>query len=84
MDTKDYNAVYVYIRGIFGGGFNLANHIYIAKLNVRHLGCRHGFLSMQYLKSPIKMFANCIFRAIRQIRLTNNSMYMVIHTLCFD
>ena len=43
------------------------NHICIAKLNVRHLGCRHGFLSMQYSKLPIKMLAICIFRVIHQI-----------------
>ena len=46
----------------FGG---LENHVYIAKLIVRHLGCRHGFLSMQYSKPPIKTFT--IFRAIHQI-----------------
>ena len=31
------------IRGIFGGSFNLANQVNIAKLNVRHLGCKHEF-----------------------------------------
>ena len=37
------------ICGTFGGGFNLANPINIAKLNVRYLGCsyNHGFLSIQ-------------------------------------
>ena len=40
---------------IFGGGFNLANHMNIAKLNVRHLGCKHGLLSIQYSKLPIKI-----------------------------
>ena len=43
------------------------NYVYITKLNVHHLGCRHGFLSMQYSKPPIKTFANCIFRVIHQI-----------------
>ena len=43
------------------------SRLYIAKLNVHHLGCRHESLSAQYSKPPIKMFANCIFRAIRQI-----------------
>ena len=28
------NAVNYHMCGIFGGGFNLANHVYIAKLNV--------------------------------------------------
>ena len=53
-----YWAIYC-IRGIFGG---LANHVNITKLNVCHLGCKHGFLSIQYLKLPIKTLANCIFR----------------------
>ena len=55
------------VRGIFGGGFNLTNHISITKLNVRHLGCKHGFLSIQYSKLPIKNLANCIFRPNCQI-----------------
>ena len=59
-----------HIRGIFGGGFNfagLANHLNIAKLNGRHLGYKHEFLSTQYSKPPIKNLVNCIFRANRQI-----------------
>ena len=43
------------------------NHINIAKLNVRHLGCKHGFLSTQHSKPPIKNIANCIFTVNRQI-----------------
>ena len=43
------------------------NHIKIAKLNVHHLGCKHGFLSTQYSKLPIKNLAKCIFRANCQI-----------------
>ena len=43
------------------------NHVNIAKLNICHLGCKHGFLSIQYSKPPIKNLANCIFRANRQI-----------------
>ena len=39
----------------------------IAKLTVRHLGCNHGFLSIQYSKLPIKNLTNCIFRANCQI-----------------
>ena len=63
------------IHGVFGGDFNLAvaliwqfgeSHLY-HQLNVHHLDCRHGFLSMQYSKPPIKMLTNCIFIAIRQI-----------------
>ena len=41
------------------------NHVYIAKLNVRHLGCNP--LSIQYSKSPNKNLANCIFRGNCQI-----------------
>ena len=61
------------ICGILGGGFNLAVwqityvHVNIAKLNVCHLACKHGFLSIQYSKPPIKNLANCIFRANHQI-----------------
>ena len=55
------------ICGILGSGFNLVNHVNIAKLNVHHLGCKHGFLSIQYSKPPIKNLANCIFRVNRQI-----------------
>ena len=66
--TLSWPRTYTYrIHGIFGGGFNLAKHICIAKLNVHHLGCRHEFLSMQYSKPPIKMLVNCIFKAIHQI-----------------
>ena len=49
---------------LFGG---LANHVSIAKLNVCHLGYKHGFLSIQCSKPPIKNLANCNFRANRQI-----------------
>ena len=34
-----------YIYRIFGGGFNLANHVNIAKLNVRHLCFKHAWVS---------------------------------------
>ena len=40
------------------------NHVNIAKLNVCHLCCKHGFLTIQY---SIKNLANWIFRANRQI-----------------
>ena len=40
------------------------NHINIAKLNEHHIGCKHGFLSIQH---SIKHLANCIFRANCQI-----------------
>ena len=40
------------------------NHISIAKLNVRLLYCKHGFLSIQYSKKP---FRNHIFRTNCQI-----------------
>ena len=43
------------------------NHVSIAKLNVHHLGCKHGFLSIQYSKLPNKSLANYIFRANHQI-----------------
>ena len=43
------------------------NHVNIANLHVRHLGCKHGFLSIQYLKPPNKSLANCIFRVNCQI-----------------
>ena len=43
------------------------NHINIAKLNVHHLGCKHGSLSIQYSKMPIKNLANCIIRVNCQI-----------------
>ena len=43
------------------------NHVNIAKLNVHHLGCRHGFLSIQYSKPLNINHTNCNFRAIRQI-----------------
>ena len=36
------------IHGIFSGGFNLADLVNITKLNVRHLGCKRGFLSIQH------------------------------------
>ena len=36
----------------------LANHVNIARLNVRYLGCKHEFLSIQYSKSPNKNLAN--------------------------
>ena len=69
--VQNYTVCMIYhIRGIFGGGFNLVEWqimSIIAKLNVRHLGCRHGFLSMQYSKLPIKTLTNCILRVIHQI-----------------
>ena len=36
-----------HIRGIFGGGFNLAvcKSLKYCQLNVHHLGCKHGFLT---------------------------------------
>ena len=43
------------------------NHVNIAKLNVRRLGCKHGFLSMQYSKLPFKNLANCTLERDRQI-----------------
>ena len=68
-----YNMVLVptvyYIRTwyIFGGGFNLANHVNIAKLNVHYLYYKHGLLCIQYSKTPIKSHANHIFRGNCQI-----------------
>ena len=60
-----------HICSIFGGGFwqfgNLANQVNIAKLNVCHLSCKHGFLFIEYSKSPINSLANCIFRTNHQI-----------------
>ena len=53
----------------------MANRINIAKLNVRHLDCKHGFLSIQYSKPPIKNLTNGIFRA--NCQLADNSMYTV-------
>ena len=43
------------------------NHVNIAKLNVHHLGFKHGFLFIQYSKPPIKNLNNCIIRVNRQI-----------------
>ena len=57
--------IYLAVALIFGG---LANHVNIAKLNVRHLiGSKHGFLSIQCSKSPNKSLTNCIFRTNCQI-----------------
>ena len=46
---------------------SLANHVNIAKLNACHLGCKHGFLSIQYSKTPIKNLTICILRANQQM-----------------
>ena len=43
------------------------NHVNITKLNVRHLDCKHGLVSIQYSKPPNKNLTNRIFRANRQI-----------------
>ena len=46
----------------------LTNHVNITKLTVRHLDCKHGFLSIQYIfKLLIKDLANYIFRVNHQI-----------------
>ena len=64
----DPNSMRVYhMCGIFGSGFNLANHVNITKLNVCHLGCTYGFLSIQYIKLSIRNLTNCSFRANCQI-----------------
>ena len=56
--------VYIDYRQVWGS-LRLAPNI--VKLNVRHLGCKHGFLSIQYSKPPIKNITNCIFRMNHQI-----------------
>ena len=43
------------IHGIFGSDFNLANHVNITKLNVCHLGCKHGSLSPLYQNCQLKI-----------------------------
>ena len=62
----NYTVYVVYLAVAFNFG-SLANHVNITKLNVHRLGCKHGFLSIQYSQLPIKNLANCIFRTNHQL-----------------
>ena len=64
LKIKRFNIPYMWYiwQWLYFGGFT--NHVNIAKLNVRHLGCKHSFLSIQSSKLPNKNLANCILEQI--------------------